>query len=206
MVARIGGRPAPVTDSIVRGADWYGKDLSGVVHERVLFQDLDLTEATGQGARFVDCTFGNSTFACVVLDDPSFENCTFARCSFFDAEFRGSKFLGAMFDECKFDQLRVVGGDWSFTGLPAADLRYAKFVEVRMREADLTGARCRGSVLTNCDLSGAMWSKADLTSCDLRGSDLSSLEPEMVQLAGAIITWNQAVVIAGSLGLDVRPE
>src|ERR1700712_3709264 len=106
MVDRLGGRAVPTTDSIVRGADWYGADLSGVVHERVLFQDLDLTEATGQGARFLDCTFRNSTLSCAVLDDPSFENCTFVRCSFFDSEFRGSKFVGAMFDECTFDQLR----------------------------------------------------------------------------------------------------
>ena len=50
----------------------------------------------------------------------------------------------------------------------------------------------------------ATWSRADLTRCDLRGSDLSSLDPLEVQLNGAIIDWNQAVVVAANLGLDVR--
>lgn len=47
---------------------------------------------------------------------------------------------------------------------------------------------------------------ADFSRCDLRGSDLSAIEPEHVQLKGAIITVEQTLMIAEALGLDVRPE
>jgi fluoroquinolone resistance protein len=54
-----------------------------------------------------------------------------------------------------FGLFKVAGGDWSFVGLPGADLRNASISGVRMREADLTGARCQGATLQHVDLSGA---------------------------------------------------
>ena len=122
------------------------------------------------------------------------------------ATFTGCKFVGSFFDAGSVERLTVVEGDWSFVGLPGADLRRARFDGVRMREADLTGARLRDAALTNCDLSGALWSRADLRSCDLRGSDLSSLDPSGVELRRAVIDWPQAVMIARNLGLDVRTD
>jgi fluoroquinolone resistance protein len=111
-----------------------------------------------------------------------------------------------MFDRCTFNLLKVVGGDWSFVGLPGADLRTASFTGVRMREVDLVGARCEGSTLRDDDLSGSWFHRANLSRCDLRGSDVSAVDPLTVELGGAIITFDQAVVLATALGLDVRPE
>ena len=60
----------------------------------------------------------------------------------------------------------------------------ATFTGVRMRAADLTGARCQGATF--------------------RGTDLSALDPATTEIRHAIITADQAVV-AMVLGLDVRP-
>ena len=58
-----------------------------------------------------------------------------------------------------------------------------------------------------CDVQKEDWLQgAKLARCDLRGSDLSALEPEHVQMRGAIVTYEQALVIAMALGLDVRAE
>lgn len=198
-----GGAP---TDSRIDGADWFEADLSGVTRERVLFQDLDMTDSTGTGARFVDCTFRGAELDRCELEAASFENCTFVRCSFAAARFIGCKFVGLSFDAAAAERMTVEGGDWSFVALPLADLRRARFTDVRMREADLTGAKLDQAVLANCDLAGAMWSRADLTRCDLRGSDIGDLDPGNVQLHRAIIDWPQAVLIARSLGLDVRTD
>jgi uncharacterized protein YjbI with pentapeptide repeats len=45
-----------------------------------------------------------------------------------------------------------------------------------------------------------------LARCDLRGSQLSSLDPVNADLRGAVITFEQAIVLAVGLGLEVRPE
>lgn len=127
-------------------------------------------------------------------------------CNFFDAAFSDCKMVGSMFDRCSFDLTKVQRGNWSHVGLPGADLRSATFADVRMREADLTGARCDDGSLRDSDLAGAWLHSANLTGCDLRGSDLSALDPTQTTIAGAIVTYEQALVIALALGLDVRAE
>ncbi|GAA2863987.1 pentapeptide repeat-containing protein [Streptosporangium fragile] len=205
MADRKYGRPAPETHSTVASEDWYGDDLSGQSHERVAFVDMDMTETESRGAVFSECTFHDVRFNASTHVDTAFLNCTFVRCTFFDATFTSCKFVGSMFDRCTFDLLKVSGGDWSFAGLPGADLHSASFVDVRLREADLTGARCEGAVLRGVDLTGAWLHSAKLSRCDLRGSELSSLDPFNVEVRGAIVDVQQAVVIAEALGLEVRP-
>jgi fluoroquinolone resistance protein len=204
MADRKHGRPVPQTDSTIYSADWDGRDLSGESHRNVALVDVDMTEASSRGADFFECHFRGVRFNASVHEDSAFVNCTFTRCTFFDVTFTGCKLVGSMFDDSTYNLLKVHGGDWSFTGLPGADLRGASFTDVRMREADLTGARCAGATLRRVDLSGAWFHKADLSRCDLRGSDLSTLDPRTTELTKAIIDPYQAITIATGLGLDVR--
>ncbi|WP_370947350.1 hypothetical protein AB5J62_07285 [Amycolatopsis sp. cg5] len=74
---------------------------------------------------------------------------------------------------------------------------------------DLTEASTRGVVFTECSLRplrviGGDWSFVSLPRADLRGSDLTALDPRQAELDGTIIDANQAVVLAGALGLRVR--
>ncbi len=206
MADRRHGHQAPPTESAIRSQDWYGVDLSGQEHYRVAFIEVDMTEAVNRGAVFTECTFLGVRLNASSHEDAAFVNCTFTRSHLFDASFTNCKMVGTMFDATGFDLVKVTGGDWSFVGLPGADLRKAKVDSLRMREVDLVGARLEGAVMRGVDLSGAWLAKADLTRCDLRGSDLSSLDPLATQLKGAIIDSQQAIVLAANLGLDVRPE
>ena len=74
-----------------------------------------------------------------------------------------------------------------------------------MREADLSGTDCAGAVMTGVDLSGAQMVGATMSGCDLRGSDLTAFNPTLMALDGAIITPEQAMIIAQSLGLLIQP-
>ena len=96
----------PGTD--VRDADWYGEDLSGRDHGGVRFSGVDLSEATGDGVVFTDCTFRRlQAERQSRLTDAAFLNCTFTGCSFFQAEFTDCKFVGSRFERCSFDLLTV---------------------------------------------------------------------------------------------------
>lgn len=206
MPERTTGQPPARTESTVHGADWYAKELAGETHERVLFTDLDLTEAKLQGMVFNECVFRRAQFNCSVHRDGAFVNCTFQNCSFFETSFAECKLLGSTFERCTYDLMRVTGGNWAHVALAGADLRKVTFEGARLREADLTGARCQGAVLRECDLTSAWLAGAVLTECDLRGSELAGIEPESVSLRGAIITIAQAVTIVEALGLDVRSD
>lgn len=207
MADRRHGHPAPATTSRVVGEDWYALDLSGRAASQVAYSGLDLTETTSTaGLTFEECTFHDCRFNASDHAGAAFVNCTFTGSSFFGARFAACKFVGSMFDRCTFDQLVVEGGDWSFTGLPGADLHSASFTDVRMREVDLTGARLDGATVVGVDLSGAALAKANLERCDLRRSDLSALDPATVNLRAAIIGWEQAITLVAAMGLDVRPD
>ena len=206
MADRRHGSAAPETQETIAGADWEGQDISGRTHTHVAFVDLDLTEARSEGSVFTECTFRRARFNCSVHTNAAFVNCTFVNCDFFDSRFTECKLVGSMFDRCTYDLMQVAGGNWSHVGLPGADLRRAVLRGVRLREADLTGVRCEESEVRDCDLAGALLHKANFRRCDLRGSDLLGIEPDTVELRGAIVTAEQALVIAVAMGLDVRVE
>jgi uncharacterized protein YjbI with pentapeptide repeats len=207
MAQRLHGRLPPKTTSRVVDEDWSRDDLTGRAADHVEYVGLDLAETTSTGGvHFDECTFRDVGFHLAEHTAAAFSNCTFTGCNFFGATFAECKFVGSVFDRCTFDRMQVDGGDWSFVGLPGADLRSAQFEGVRMREADLTGVNLVGSRLRKTDLRAALLHNAKLDRCDLRGSDLSAVDPWNVSLRAAVITWEQAVVIAAGLGLDVQPE
>ena len=123
MAERPRGAPAPEIEHTISGADWYGTDISGQSHTRVKFVDLDMTEVTNRGAVFTECTFRKARFNASVHTDAAFLNCTFGGCNFFDTRFTECKLTGCVFDRCTFDVMKVVGGNWSWVGLPGANLR-----------------------------------------------------------------------------------
>jgi uncharacterized protein YjbI with pentapeptide repeats len=186
--------------------DWYGRELTGLAFSGDELVDVDMTEVVDEGSTFTGCTFRLVLFNASRHTGAAFTNCTFSRCTFFDTTFAGCKLVGSTFDSCRFGPLAVEGGDWSYVGLPAADLRAATMRDVRLREADLTGARLDGAVLAGCDLTGASTRSTSFVGCDLRGSDLSTIDPTAADLRGALVGWEQAVQLVTSLGLDVRPD
>lgn len=147
MAERRYGEAPPKTEITIAGADWYGRQIERERHQNTLFTDLDLTEAQTVGVVFHECTFRRARFNASSHQASAFVNCTFVSCKFFDSRFTECKFVGSMFDACDFDQMQVAGGDWSFVGLPGAALGRASFKDTRLREADLTGASCKGGSL-----------------------------------------------------------
>ena len=185
--------------------DWYGDELVERAYTGCAFNRIDMTEALTRGCVFTECRFANVKFNVSRHVDSAFLRCAFGRCNFFEAEFSGCKLMGSTFEKNEtLRPLRIEGGDWSFVGLREADLRGITVRGVRMREIDLTNADCSDAVLADVDLSGAQLERVRFDRCDLRGSDLTALVPGSVSLAGAIITADQAVVLAQALGLEIR--
>ncbi|WP_424638995.1 pentapeptide repeat-containing protein [Embleya sp. AB8] len=196
--------PIPDEGLVIRDEDWYGKELTDTAkYTRYSFLDTDWTEVVNEGAVFDECTFAGVRFNASRHTGAAFTNCTFKRCTFFDTRFTDCKLVGSLFQQCTYTLFEVSGGDWSFVGLPGADLRQVTFDGTRMREVDLTAARLEQATVTGCDLSGAMLHGAKLIGADLRGSELSSLDPLTVEFKGATITLEQAATIATTMGWNV---
>ncbi|NOP99816.1 MULTISPECIES: pentapeptide repeat-containing protein [Mycolicibacterium] len=203
MAERRYGQTAPETTSAVNGEDWGRRNIEGVGFERVLFVDVDLTESLTNGASFTECAFRGVRFNASAHSDSAFMNCTFTRCDFFQCVFNSCKMVGSMFDGCSFDLMKVEKGDWSFTGLPGANLQGTRFSGVRLREADLTHARCACADFLDCDLSASWFHGADFADANLIGSNLTGLDPLTTALNRASVDQTQAVVLVEALGLQV---
>lgn len=196
--------PEPVTGRTFRDDDLYGEDFADRRYVECVFRHVDMTEATSRGAVFQECAFGNVRLNASRHVDSAFLRCVFERCDLFDAEFTGCKMIGSTFRETALRPLRIEGGDWSFVSLAGADLRGISVRGVRMREVDLTGAKCDDAVFADIDLSGGQLRGVSFVRTDLRGSDLTALDPRATELRGALIDPEQALVIARSLGLEIR--
>lgn len=196
--------PSPDDGLVIRDEDWYGKSLTeSDRYTRYSFLDTDWTEVADEGAVFDECTFAGVRFNASRHTGAAFTNCTFKRCTFFDTRFTDCKLVGSLFRQCTYTLFEVSGGDWSFVGLPGADLRQAGFDGTRMREVDLTAARLEKATVTGCDLSGALLHGSKLSGADLRGSDLSSLDPLTVEFNGATISLEQAATLATTMGWHI---
>jgi uncharacterized protein YjbI with pentapeptide repeats len=196
------GEP-PTTDATFNGEDWYGEEMADRRYLRCVFEDIDLTEAGIHGCTFTECTFSRVRFNASRHTDSAYLRCAFAHSNLFEAEFTGCKLVGSTFQECTLRPLRIVGGDWSFVSLAGADLRGIAAEDVRMREIDLTGARCDQAILLGVDLSGAQLRSASFERADLRGSDLSAFDVREVPMARAVITAEQAMMLAQAAGLII---
>lgn len=185
---------------------WDGQDISGQQHTRVEFADIDLTEAKNNGTVFTECVFQRCRFNVSEHRDAAFVNCTFKSCSFFDTKFVECKFVGSIFERCTYDLMQITGGNWSHVSMPKADLGKAVLRGVRLREADFDGVRAVEGSIRDCDLSAASLLGTNFAGCDLRGSDLGALKFEDSDLRDAIITAEQATMLAVAMGLDVRAE
>jgi len=196
----------PEARRTVTGEDWYGREVQGERFADTDFVAVDFGDLRSVGAVFENCTFRRCRFNTSVHTDSAFTGCTFAYCTFFDARFVRCKLVGSTFTGCEFDLIQVEGGNWGFVSLPGADLASTVWRGVRLTEADLDRVRAVGAVLRDLDLTGASMAGIDLRDADLRGSALWSLDPADAQVGGAVVTPEQALVIAARLGLDVRTE
>lgn len=204
--ATLAGMSDVGTNDRITDEDWYAQDLSGREWRDTTFVDVDLTEASGVGASFEECTFRGVKFNAASFTECAFTACVFDRCNFFDVTFERCKLVGSVFSNSKLDLVKAERGNWSFVDMTRADVGSAQFNGVRFREANLRELRGGGAVLTGCDLSGADLELANLSGATLLGSDLSAVDPRTATLDGAVITPDQATVLVEALGLVVRPE
>lgn len=106
----------------VRGADWYGEDLSGQEHTRVAFSGVDLSETTDDGAVFTECTFRD------------------CRAAFTGTRLREADLTGVRASGATLRHLDLSGAELSEADLGGADLRGSDLTAVDPRSVQLIGA------------------------------------------------------------------
>ena len=146
------------------------------------FEDLATEGAAISGKDFQRCVFRRCKLPQSRWPETRFEDCVFEDCDLTRMAPQGLAFRGVIFKSSK-----LMGVEWSGLGsLPdlafdGCDLRYASFVDLRLRalrvvgclvreanflsvdltEADFTGSDLTGSTITGCTLAKANFARAD---------------------------------------------
>lgn len=170
-----------------------GTSFEGVVFRGCSFEGVDLSNCTFtdvlfSGCRFVRCDLGRSWL----------NRCDFRSCSAPGLGLAKGRLTGVLLEDCQL----------GYCDLSDATVERLRAHETSLVEASVYSTRLRRVELDRCDLTRATVFKTslsgiDLSSCELAGIRVSS---DLRELRGAVISPEQAVQLAGLLGVKVKED
>lgn len=191
---------------------------SGAEHVDLVFEGLELAGASLEDARFDGCAFVACELSEARLRRSVFAHCRFERCGLAAADV-----TDAVFREVRFEGCRLSGIAWGLAAneatdpfgadFDACDLSWASFVRLdlggrrladcRAREARFSEVGLRGADLTGTDFAGARFLGCDLTEADLRGARDYLVDARHNVLTGARVALPEALALLHALEVEL---
>ena len=129
-------------------------DLRHTSFDSRTFTHTDLSNRTLRSVEFDGCTFD----ACV-LSHTRFDACSFADCTFTDCDLTLASVVGTSFDATVFRSCRLMGVDWSGTGLHFD----VELVGCNLDYTSFQGKTLRGQVFDGCTVVEANFTRTGPT-------------------------------------------
>lgn len=176
-----------------------GADLTGATFESCRFYDsdadlsCDFSFADMRRTRFEACDLTTATLRRIRAWGIVVKRCQASGASFREADFAlgTGGFPNALFEDCN-----LAYADFSGTDLRECAVTRCRLVHGIWEYASLAGADLRGSALDNIEARGAQFAGADL-----RGASFNNLDPRIVDLTGARVDADQALLLLTALGI-----
>lgn len=140
--------------------------------------------------------------------------CTLEQCDLSNAKLNHTAFIATRLQSCKGIGLQINTGTLRQVLLEDCQFEMAQFQYTRMQEvrfeqcmlrgAFFNGAQVAGTVFDGCDLTGCDFSGADISGSDFRRSRIEDIRVAPDQLRDVVVTSDQAVYLAGLIGLRIR--
>lgn len=178
-------------------ADLSGTQLECLRLRGVLFEGCRLTGCSWARADLTDVVFRRCELSNSDWRDAFFARVDFADCKAVGAGFAGTGWRAASFDGCAlsyavFDYARLRDVSFSGCDLSQASLHTCTWKNLRLDKTSL-----RQASLLHTPLAGL-----DLTGCTIDGLAVSDTNAE---LRGAVVTMEQAAMLARRLGIVIKP-
>ncbi|MFJ5834707.1 pentapeptide repeat-containing protein [Streptomyces sp. NPDC093089] len=188
--------------------DYDGLELAG----------LDLTDQSGEGARFLDCALrdcgldrarlSGARFLDSLLTGVRGVGTDLSGAQLRDVEVVDARLGGAQLHGAVFERVVVRGGKSDYLNLRSAKLRDVVFEGCVLSEPDFGDAVLERVEFVDCVLTGVDFTRARLKDVDLRGVPRLDIARGIESLSGAVITTTQlldlAPVLAARLGVRVE--
>ncbi len=199
-LARLTSIPGPVIaakgtieSSPVAGHDLIGEQLQDLVVSGSRLESLRLPEAGLESSRLTD----------VVVTGCDLSNADLHKGSWTRVACTDSKLIGVRANESSWQDVHVQDCVADMLQLQQSRCRRVRFSQCRLRGAFFNGTDLTGTVFEGCDLRDADFSHAVLTGVDLRRSIIEGIRIGPEQLRGLTLTQDQALYVAGILGITI---
>jgi uncharacterized protein YjbI with pentapeptide repeats len=157
--------------------------------KNILFIDSEIKRFEINNARFEHCDFSNAVFSEAVVHRAEFINCKMLGTNFTESVFRN-----AYFKDCKCD----------YAFFSFANFKQAKFENCNMFQSDFQRAVFTKFAFSKCNLAASQFSGASFRGLDISDCGIEGIIAGPLDLKGAIISAEQAVLLAGTFGLEVK--
>ena len=184
---------------------------------------------------FVERTFDDLLGEGIAVAGKDFQRCVFRRCKLPQSRWPETRLEDCVFEDCDLTRMapqalacrgvmfkgsKLMGVEWSGLGafpdlaFDGCDLRYASFVDLRLRALRLVGclaseANFLGVDLTEADFSGSDLAGSTITGCTLTKANFSRgsgvfFDPQKNRSKGARVAVETAVALMRSHGVVVE--
>lgn len=174
----------------------YSGDMTAVSFADCKFSSCRLSDAEFCRAGFTDCIFVSCDFSNCDFTDAYFNRCVFENCKGMGAKFFGSVLYSSRFDGCNL----------SFAAFSKAKLDSVVFCGCRMSDGAVGECKLKEVKFSDCDFCGCSFFGTKLAGMDLRENSISGiiLSDSLFELRGAVISGEQAELVAKMLGIKVK--
>ena len=182
------------------------------------FSGLELADVTAHGTTFENVVFRGCTFDCVSLSGCTFTDVLFWGCRFIRCDMGRSWLNRVDFSSCSAPGMTFVKGRLTGVLMTDSQFGYCDFAEAsvsRLRasstslaEANVFSTKLSHVELDRCDLTRATLYRVSLAGVDLSTCDISGVRVsgDFRELRGAEVSAEQAVQLAGLLGIKIKEE
>ena len=164
------------------------EELRGGIYRNQLLEGFD-----GSGIEFKNCVFHGCQFSQCCLD--------LAACR---VTLRGCKLMGVGMTHSLLRDVSFLGCNLRYAAMGGSRLKAVLFDGCSLQESDCSEWRWKDTAFSDCDLRKAQLLHTSLNGMDLRSCELDSFRLAPQDLKGAIVTPEQAMMLAGFLGVVIR--
>ena len=174
-------------------------ELGAQVAEFVTFEKTSFKQMIMQRVELRGLQLADVRFEACDLADSSWERLSVSR-----VELLGCRLIGFQATDGRVEDLLIKGCNAVHAQFWSTVFKRVRFENCNLSEANFQSADLTGVVFDKCDLRGAKLADAKLIGADLRSSNIDGARVGIKELQGAIVSMEQAVSLARSLGVDVR--
>lgn len=187
----------------------FEEKIANKLIENTIIDNEDRMGMSIDSCIFRNVKFSNCSLQNIDLIDTRFENCDLSnidlsRGSIHRVEFIGCKLLGARFDECSLMNVLFQGVMGKYSNFAFAKFKGANILNCNFQEVVFQQVKKEKIVFIDTDLTNSYFNKTSLDKIDLTTCEITGIDVQIDDIAGAIVTPMQALDLTRLMRLTVK--